>query len=295
MLGFIIHFSVNHFYVVNPYYNLHKLNFTFSFKGLLSSLTHLDLFFNDVTPIFWNSGFLIIIMFITVGAFLFKERKYKESLTVFISTLLIISTLGISKVSDGSNSIFFPLSRMYLSIPVLLGISLSFFSFKEKSKYFYFYLLIPLSFFIYNINTLDKSINLNVSHEKNHIIGVIKTNDLFEQCNNIKSICDEYNVQLVIISNHWNYDFFNYACPSCDETFPKTLRPSYERRTWRLIEDEKTIYSNILIIDLNKDFSKQFNFVKQIKPHNEYFIIENNSLYTIDLLDTLEIEYRKYK
>jgi len=184
---------------------------------------------------------------------------------------------------------------MYLSIPVLLGISLSFFSFKEKSKYFYFYLLIPLSFFIYNINTLDKSINLNVSHEKNHIIGVIKTNDLFEQCNNIKSICDEYNVQLVIISNHWNYDFFNYACPSCDETFPKTLRPSYERRTWRLIEDEKTIYSNILIIDLNKDFSKQFNFVKQIKPHNEYFIIENNSLYTIDLLDTLEIEYRKYK
>jgi hypothetical protein len=131
--------------------------------------------------------------------------------------------------------------------------------------------------------------------QKKHVVGIIEIPKLYEECNNLKVICNEYKIQLVIISNHWYYDFFNYGCPSCDVSFPNTLLPNYERRTWRLIEDEKTIYQNILIIDLTKDFTKQINIVKQIKTSMGYFIINNNRMPNIDLLDTLGLKYRKYK
>ena len=295
VLGISMHLAINYFYVLNPYYNLHKIEMSYSFENLILSFTNLDKHFNDIMPIFWKSGFLVLLLFVIISVFLYRAKKYRESNIVILTIFVIISTLGLSKIHDGSNSIFFSYSRMYLSIPILLGISLSFFSQINSKKYFYLFFLIPFSCFLFNLNNIDKAIEFNIDEKKKHVVGIIEIPKLYEECNNLKVICNEYKIQLVIISNHWYYDFFNYGCPSCDESFPNTLLPSYERRTWRLIEDEKTIYKNILIIDLTKDFTKQFNIVKQIKTSMGYFIINNNRMPTIDLLDTLGIKYRKYK
>jgi hypothetical protein len=294
LIGFLIHFSLNYFYLLNPSYNLHKLDLSFSFKKLFLSFNKLDLFFNDVTPLFWSTGFLVLFMFILISFFLFRIKKYFEAIIVFFIPIFIIFTLGINKVHDGVNSIFFSYSRMYLSIPLLLAVSISFFSKITKIKYIYFFFLIPPFCFFYNLSILQKRINSNVDRNKNHVVSVVKTSLLINECTKLKNLCAKYRIQLIVISNLRDYyDSFNYGCPACLKTFPNTLRPIYERRTWRLIEDEHKIYKNILIIDDANDLSKLSETIIKIKK--SYYLIKSNKMKTIKLFDKLKIKYRPFR
>lgn len=79
------------------------------------------------------------------------------------------------------------------------------------------------------------------------------------------------------------------------EEFPKTLRPEYERRTWRLIEDENKIYSNILIIDMGRSFDKEFENIIKVDGEQGFYIIKDNKLATMVLFNKLNITVRKYR
>ncbi len=293
--GFIIHYSIAHFYILHPYNNLHTIQLDFSFNNIVSSFNQLDLYFNNVVPVFWGMGFLVLLLFIAIAIYLYVKRQYIHAISVGIMPFLIIITLGINKVHDGTESIFFSYSRMYLSLPVLLGLSLSFLADIQYSNKFYLYLILPCVCFICQLNFLNAKIETQVNPSKNHIVSVIEVSKLMYECNNLKNICTKYHIQLVIISNHWNYNFFNYGCPSCIDSFPKTLRPSYERRTWRLIEDEQYIYKSILIIDTDRNFTDEFDFIKKIENRNDLYMIKNNHKYTMDLLKSLDIPIREYK
>ncbi|MGQ0829461.1 MAG: hypothetical protein ACT4ON_13820 [Bacteroidota bacterium] len=293
-VGFTIHFSVDYFYVLNPHYNLHRFQTSFSIQNLILSLNTLDIHFNDVTPIFWKSGFLVLFMFLIISILLLNEKAYKKAVVVALIPFIVISTLGINKVHDGTHSVFYSYSRMYLSIPMLLGISLSFLNNITYPKFLYLYLLIPAVYFVYNINNLNTSIESSTKLTPGLAVGVIETSKLTDECNYLKTICDSCKIQLIIISNHWNSAFYAYGCPSCIGEFPNTLNPNYERRTWRLIEDENKIYRRILIIDIEKKLASEFNFIKKIGDKEGFFIIENNSVGTKHLLDSLGINYRKY-
>ncbi len=294
IFGIIIHFYTQYFYILNPYYDLHQLQVSFSVKDLFLSFKNLNVYFNDVTPVFWTAGFLVLFMFFIISGLLFRIKKYRESLLVTLIPFAIVMTLGIDKVHDGSNSVFFPYSRMYLSIPILLCMSLSFFSGVIKSKYFYLYLFIPFVFFLFSFHNLDRSVAINTGPAKKSIITVVETSGLLIECNNLKSICDDYKIQLVIISDHWGYDILNYGCPACFDSFPNTLRPVYERRTWRLIEDENKIYNQVLVIDYKKNLTEKLGLVK-IADSDGFYLLKNNQLRTINLIDSLQIECRKYK
>ena len=141
---------------------------------------------------------------------------------------------------------------------------------------------------------MDKAIERNLSPEKNHVNSVTEVQKILDDCKQIKSFCDRHKVQLILISSHWFQDFYNYGCSSCEENIPNTLRPKYDRRTWRLLEDEQKVYSTILVIETDKDISLEHDFVK--KTESPYFyIIENNKLQTMVLLRSLNMECRKYK
>lgn len=293
ILGGIIHFWVNSFYTKNIGYNLHKYSFNYSFSLLKESINNLDLFFNNVSPIFWKQGFVLLLIFLLVGIVLLYKRRVQLGLFLLLIPILTILTMGISKIHDGTNSVFFSLSRMYLALPILIGISLSFIS---KSKpIIYLYFIIPISLLSYKCNHLEDSINQNINTNKNHVVSVAKVDYIIEECENLNKLCENYTIDLVIIVSHYNYDFFNYGCSMCAENFPKTLRPIYERRTWRLIEDENKTYKNILFIDNLNALDEKFDFVEKIEFTKDIFIVKNNQLSTMKLLDKMDIEIRKYK
>ena len=206
--------------------------------------------------------------------------------------VMILVTLLISKVHDGTDSIFFSYSRMYLSVPIVLLLTLSFWPINQR-KWMFIFILISVIYTGINVVNSRQSIEKNM--EKEHLVTTLKTNEVYKECSELLSISQKNNVELIIIVNHWYYDIYNYGCPACMEEFPNTIRPNHERRTWRLIEDENKVYSNVLIVDLNRKLDQEFSFVLKIEEKEGLYLIKNNSITTLSLFEKLNIKTREYK
>lgn len=291
ILGAGLHLLANGFYDANPNYNLHKYNLKYSLELIVEGITKFDYFLNDVSPLFWNLGFVWILVFLFSGIILVWKKRMRFGLTLIIIPALIIFTLGFSKIHDGSSSIFFSVSRMYLALPVLIAACISFI---VKPRLGYYFFVIPLVVCVYNLLNLKSEVLANTGSNRNHVVAVSTIDKIYKKCKEINKICSAQDIELVVIVNDYYYDFINYGCPVCVENFPKTLRPSYERRTWRLLEVEKIVYSRILFIDESKKLNQLFLDIKPVESYKNVFILTNNTLPTMDLLDKMNIQVRSY-
>lgn len=290
----LIHVAAARFYILNPNYNLHQFGLNYSLDVLLASFSHLDDFFNYNTPVAYSSGFLVLFFFLVISIYYYKKGFRHEAIITAGIPFLILFTFGFNKVNEGIDSIFFHHSRMFLSIPVLLAFSLSLHPPAFERKINYILLALPLYFFVEHLFNYPLIIQKrSISGNEERVI-IAKTESILSDCKKINLICHALEVDLFVISNHYYYDYFNYGCAVCEDDFPNTLRPAYERRTKRLLEDEKRIYRTILIVDTNRDLNKEFDFVKKVPNHPELYLIKNNSAYTMDLLKKLNIPCRTY-
>lgn len=290
-IGVLVHIAIAKFYENNPNYILHNYDLKFSFDYFIEGIYYLNRFFNNVTPIFWKQGWIVLFAILAISFLLFKKKKLNESMFAFSIPFVLLIPLAASKVHDGTNSIFFSFARMYIAIPILLAISFSFLRLK-KGKLSYLFIFLSLIFVLHKVLKTNQSIDRNLNN--NHVVSVIKTERLYEECKQISDISFNYKIDLIIINKHWFYDFYNYGCPACMKSFPKTLRPSYERRTWRLLEDENKVYSNVLIIDIERNLNNEYDFITKIDEKQGFYVLENNKLPTMHLLKNLNIKVRKY-
>lgn len=292
VLGILIHLFIATFYVDNECCHLHSYQMKFSFEFLKNGLLDLDKFFNNITPIFWSNGWIILPVFFLLAYLLYKQKKYLVSLVSITLPIILLGTLFFSKVHDGTTSIFFSYSRMYLAVPIVLLLLISFIKIKQKS-WMYFSIIGALFSSSLNIFTPIQIIEKNLKKE----IPVMaeENKKVFQECAELNTYSKQNNVELIIIVNHWYNDIYNYACPSCLEDFPKTLRPKYERRIWRLLEDEFKVYSTILIVDLENNLSEQSESISVLNEKQGFYLLENNTLITINLLEKLNIKVRKFK
>ncbi|MCY7409360.1 MAG: hypothetical protein LH473_03740 [Chitinophagales bacterium] len=82
-LGFIpaavwIYFAFR-FYVLHPGYIFYQsIDYSFSFQLLFDSFKNLNSFFNDVTPLFWNAGWLVLILIVIESVILFIQKILKQ-------------------------------------------------------------------------------------------------------------------------------------------------------------------------------------------------------------------------
>jgi len=181
---------------------------------------------------------------------------------------------------------------MYLAVPILFMLMLSFIRFENKN-WIYCSLIASLVFVSINITTSKEAIEKNMTNK--HVITVLRNDLLYKECSDLQTISENNNIDLIIIVNHYFYDVYDYGCLACMQNFPKTIRPEYERRTWRLIEDENKVYTNILIIDLVREYDKEFGFINKVKEKQGMYLLKNNTLCTKFLYEKLNINVRKYK
>jgi hypothetical protein len=291
-LGFAIQSLIDSFYSLHPYYELHSYQLHYSFELLWKGLNSLSDFLNQVSPIFWKHAYLWPILLLLIGNILLWKRNTKLGLTLLFIPFLLIGVLGISKVHDGSDSIFFSLGRMYLGLPILISIIAALLI---KTRFNYLFFLIPLSLSLYNSTALKASIIENTKQDKNHVVTIAKIDYILNECEGINEVCSANQVDLLVVVDHYLYDFINYGCPACEEDFPKTLFPRYERRTWRLLEDEANVYESILFVDLSTQLDQKFSFIEPIAKNQNLYLCKNNKLPTIELLNKMNISVRKYK
>ena len=296
--GWIIHFFINYFYVANPNYNSRQLPpLDFSFHTLISSFEDLDKHFNSVSPIFWNSGWLVFVAFIIIGLAFLKQKKAALVFAVFICIAFTLLSLGFAKIHDGTDSIFFSYARMFLVIPVGFAFFIPFIKIK-KTWIGYVFPLVSIFFLFLKLALLPSSISSNVDHKRNHILSVDPIEYVLSDCHKINYYSKKHKTDLVIVYDHGYYDFIDFGCSACLDSFPKTLRPEYERRTWRLVEDKNIVYSNIIIIDEHQKIASRLSRLTEksilFLNVNGYYIVSGNTLKTEDFLSLLNIPIRDF-
>lgn len=227
-LGSMFHFMIYVFYLTHPAYNIHKYKLQISANYFKEGINHLDDLFNSVTPLFWHQGYLLLVFPLVLSLLFYRRKMVYESIITSIIPFMLLLTLFLSKIYDGSNFVFFSYARMYLAVPVLLVVMISWHRVRSNVLIFLFVLLFGFSI-THKVNNSHKSITKCING--NTVVSIIETKRLIAECEEINKLATGHQVGLVIINNHWFYDLYNYGCPACMKEFPKTLRPGYERRT----------------------------------------------------------------
>lgn len=292
VIGFSIHALVALFYIKNPYFNFHGHSVEYSWDYFLKGIKHFDNSIKYITPILWKNESIMLFLFLIVGIILFKRKSYHYALITFSIPFLLFLPLFNSKIHDGSDSIFFPLSRMYLAFPILLLFIISFI--KLNSRLFLILsTFIAVGFTSFNLSQLQYKSNKALHDEG--IFRILTYNDLKSKCELLQQISKENKVDLILISRHKYNIYYNYGCEACMTNFPKTLNPEVERRTWRLLEDDSKVYKTIIIIDSDRNLDREFNFIKKIDELDDFYLIHENVLTTSELIQKLNIPVRRFK
>lgn len=290
-VGSIIHFTISLFYIYNPGCSLHGTELSFSAENYTTGVCNNVQYLGFVSPFIHSYDFFILFLFAGLAAFLWYKGERKLAITAFLVPFIILATFFVSKVHEGSHSVFFSSARMFLALPVLLAFFISFTGIKSKM---FSAIFIAAAMYFLTVKVINTGPSVIDTMSKDHIIAVEKTDVIQNECKEIFDMALANDIDLIVISNHWYYDFYNYGCPACINDFPKTIRPSYERRTWRLQEDENAIYKNILIIDTDRNLDEEYDFIEKWNPKQGFYIIRNNTKPTMQLLNEINIQVRDF-
>lgn len=128
--------------------------------------------------------------------------------------------------------------------------------------------------------------------------GFAKVDKLKSICNELKTVAEKNNAEIIILIQTGS-ELINYGCHAITDNFPPTLHPN-ERRTWVLLNEEKKIRRNILILGGNSEFWKTriniISNIKQVKEKSNLYLhlVKNNRLNAIELLKKMKVKIREY-
>lgn len=295
LLGLFIHTLIQYFYVKNAFYNIHSITLEFKWEYLLESIQNLDYYFNYNAPFFWHQGSFVFVIILIFAFFFVQQKNWNKALSLFIILPIVFLTFGLNKIHDGTPSLYFHNARMFLSLPLLLCFSFALAEPIYEPKVIYLWILIPLHYFQNHLSTLEDKIAKLIDNKVHNVVIVSAVKPILSECNRLMAICKNNKVDLFVIVNHFYSDAYTSGCKACEKDFPNTINVKYERRTWRLLEDENKIYKNVMLIDLENKIDTNLPFAKKIPDTYDLYLVKNNTLKTFKLLDTLKINYRAFK
>lgn len=286
-----------YFYELNPEFNIHPLaSLEFSWNQFLNNYQNPSKFFSFYTPFYWYQGWLVIPLMFVLALFLFKQNKI-TSLSLGLSILFVISSLGINKVNDSADELLLASSRMYLGLPIITAISCiwmkDLINFKNKNWILIIFVIALITFIIKQNRMVDdlkfNRRNLNVGP-----VAIQKISELEEQCLKIKMAADTNEVDFILFIPNWmintaQMQIYNCGCPLLIEDMPQTQLIMYERRTWVYLQERKNVRKNILMygLDPTENRHKDFSNAIVIARFPDMTLFRKNTLQLDTLLKRL--------
>ena len=230
-------------------FTIYDWRMDFHAKGILEGLSRLDTHFAWLAPVAWPFGqvvgeLLLIILFIAIW-----KRQWPVAAGVACSMLLIVFSFAFAKVHDGSESVFFPFSRMFLALPLTVCWSASMLFTKLRTPRLFGPMAISCAGTLVVIRSilLPPTIQYQVYDQPNWCerpIDVLVSNEA-----HIRSVCDAYQVQLIVylILTDDCPQVAGYLYPAIDPALPPTYLTKLERRHWIREEFAHAVMPNILL------------------------------------------------
>lgn len=228
---------VSWFYTQHPNYIVHSLHYkSFSIDNFLQAISHFHELFYHLFPFVLFAGVAIIPTMLFIAYKLNKKGEKTFALTLVVTVVFVFITFFSSKITDGTASIFFPYSRMFLGLPIVVGIGL-YFLFKGieiKTKPLLWFLGITLVFVVIKLSNINGRGEWNW-YNNSGFVKIFKVEELKQDYTQIQHIADSLGVEMLIINE--KNDILNYSTMALSNSRLKTISLSYERKGW-LVEDE---------------------------------------------------------
>jgi hypothetical protein len=289
LIGGTIWFFIHRYYQNNPQLSIHGIsNITFSANVWKESVNNLDRYFNLITPFAWKAGWLLPVVQIIPLVYLLYKKQYLYAVIVLLLLMAQIASLSVPKVTDGKDSIFFSFSRMYLGLPLLLGMVLYFAGLANKNALVIAISLAALVALGVKLNNLSQKTEELIYKPKTHVVEVKKVDAYKAECKTIDSVAKLYNAGLILVQSKG--DYINYGCHCLVKGFTPTIRPSYERRRWVVDEELHKIHPNLIILEYADSVWQQRILAqpnRYKKVGEELYWLRNNTHNAIDVAKEL--------
>ena len=281
-----IDYGLNHFYKIHPNYIVHGGESYFSVTYFIDAITHLNNRFAHISPFKDQQGATLLIVILGSLIIFYKKNRY-----VFYSTLLmlffVLVSFSYSKTMDGAPWPFYSYSRMYIGIPIIILLFISLLTIK-LNKFFYLFVVLVFVFSGLKFATISKNITYHTDKDKWNSLQLMSLKDMEEWVLKFKVLADKYQVtDIFMVENYWRQDFVIYAGPILIDDYPNTLNPHYDRRTWRMQEEDTMVRKTFLLFCGDNTFFKKHKIpsgkLTQIDEWGLY-LVTDNTLTTIGFL-----------
>jgi len=280
-----IHLWIDGLYAQHPGWVVHeRWAIVFSPEHLWSGLTHLDRHWGRITPVLHGAGWVYLLAFIGLSLLAIWQRNKAILLSLGVLVIIAFFALGITKVHNATDSIFFSHERMFLALPVAFIFLFSRLIFQLNSLKYGFAFVVAM--LLSNISTLKSTIKSNLFEGQNHFLNIALVSELEMKCARIEKLYQSTRAEAIFIGPEVNYGswLLSRSCP-CLTEIELMVKPTYERKTWDLQKMDQANFNRILWISpLISDSSLQ-DFpeikVRQLEPlfnYNSIFLLEGEHM-----------------
>lgn len=265
----------------NPDWMIHStIQLKFQWSNLLSNLSKFNTLLQHTYPLLPAIGILLVG---TISWIFFHPKTILEKLAFWGTLFLPLALFGLSKISDGTENIFFGYGRFFLAIPFAWGFSWSnsnlqiptpikkiyeqlgvkfsnqwiVYSRQIKYSLFLFFTTLSISGYAYQ---LWEQTSIREFGKTYIPVMVYPLNQMKLDAAQLANLCKKEDIGAVLILDHFVLECGSMGYSLLSE-FPVTdqgktipiLRPKYERRHWLLQENQNYIPIKVAVMDVWKD------------------------------------------
>lgn len=282
----------------NSNYAVHNLwDLKLGADYFLNSIQSLDTRFLYLFPFMPKTGSLLLVLLALITVFMVIRKQRREAIVMSLCLLFVLVTLGLNKTGDGSDSTFFPYSRMYLALPyvAVVGLYLLVRGRKLNNAFYLVVAIVASVGFVYQLTDIPSKAKISVRGNSG-VVQVLTIDKLCLECEKMKKFQKKYQADILVY--HYKTDEYNYGCKALQPEMT-TLYPEYDRRYWTFINHADTVYPTILFMDwsllLPQQLTQTTGNLEAIKDiHYPAFLLTNNTQSIIDLYESNNLPLRPY-
>ena len=266
-IAFFAYFFVQWSKLQTPDYFIHASpNTDYSWELLLKNIGNIHLFYNQI--FFTCSGKIwvgVLVVFLFIFLF-YPSKAIKKNLGLISFGILILSvfSLGMEKVLDGRENIFFGFGRFFLGIPFALGFLLAFSTPKKilitETSHFKGGVIAIVSLVLMGYNYLFLSYirSEDFGKEKLTPVMIMGLKPMQVESNKLLNFCKQHQIEAVLMGYQFYIECESLGFKYFEPSLPFSTRIHFERRGW-LKDSNSTYYQynrvpkKVLLYDLYLD------------------------------------------
>lgn len=240
----VLHFKAQAFFLDHPL--VHPLTLedvNFSFDLVWTGLRHLDDHFLHVNP--FGGWAIIVILGLVVDVYTtWRLGQRAAALSLSIGVVVTMLALGILKVHEGCESVFFPKSRMFLSFPLLIAVATALYLRTTAIAKWWILpvvLLVAVGLVSEKMMHTRETVQRELARQSCAYVREEPLSEVRDRCMLLNELGERFGADVVVPIRwpgirtdhraHFQAHFTCYACPVLVDFVP-VVGIGYDRRSW---------------------------------------------------------------